>query len=88
MRFGQFIRKKRIDDLREITQGRMAEQLGISLTYLSYIEHGRKKPFNADLIETFCAYLGLSDVEKAHIYDLAAKEKKCRSGGYRGCVDV
>lgn len=75
MRFGQYIRKKRIDDPREITQGRMAEQLGISLTYLSDIEHGRKKPFDADYIEKLCVYLELPETEKAHLYDLAAKEK-------------
>lgn len=75
MRFGAYIRKKRRDDPREITQGEMAKQLGISLTYLSDIEHERKKPFDAECIEKFCAYLNLSDTQKAHIFDLAAKEK-------------
>ena len=75
MRFGDYIRRKRQVDLREITQGEMAKQLGMSLTYLSDIENGRKKPFGGETIEKFCAYLNLSDEEKAHIFDLAAKEK-------------
>ena len=75
MRFGEYIRKKRQSDPREITQGDVAKQLGISLTYLSDIELGRKKPFDTEAIEKFCAYLDLSDAEKAHIFDLAAKEK-------------
>lgn len=75
MRFGQYIRKKRLDDPRELTQGAVAKQLGISLTYLSDIEHGRKKPFDAALIEKFCAYLKLPEKAKAHMFDLAAKEK-------------
>ena len=76
MRFGEYIRKKRLNDPREITQSDMSKQLGISLTYLSDIELGRKKPFDTEAIEKFCAYLNLSEDEKAHIFDLAAKEKK------------
>jgi len=75
MRFGQYLRKKRLDDPREVTQGMLAKELGISLTYLSDIEHGRKKPFDSEYIEKLCAYLDLSAEDKAHIFDLAAKEK-------------
>ena len=75
MRFGQFIRKKRLDDPREVTQSEMAKHLGISLTYLSDIEHGRKKPFEGDLIEKFCNFFDLPSETRAHIFDLAAKEK-------------
>ena len=75
MRFGEYIRKKRLNDPREITQSDMSKAIGISLTYLSDIELGRKKPFDTAAIEKFCAYLKLSSEEKAHIFDLAAKEK-------------
>ena len=76
MRFGQYIRKKRLDDPREVTQGMLSKALGVSLAYLSDIEHGRKKPFAAEYIEKLCAYLNLSAEEKAHAFDLAAKEKQ------------
>ena len=76
MRFGEYIRKKRQDDPRELTLHEISKVIGISLTYLSDIEAGRKRPFDTEAIEKFCAYLDLDDDEKARLYDLAAKEKK------------
>ena len=75
MRFGTYIKKKRLDDPRELTQGGVSKAIGISLSYLSDIENGRKRPFDADVIEKFCEYLHLEPDEKARLYDLAAKEK-------------
>ena len=75
LRFGEFIRKKRLADPREVTQSDMAKAVGISLTYLSEIEHGRRKPFDTEAIEKFCAYLDLPNETKEHLFDLAAKEK-------------
>lgn len=74
LRFGQFIRKKRLADPRELTLKDVAERLGISLTFLSDIEKGRRSPFNADKIEAFCKYLGLSEEDRGLMYDLAARE--------------
>jgi len=78
MRFGEYIRKKRLSDPREITLNDVSKVIGISLNYLSEIEAGRKRPtpFDAEAIEKLCEYLNLDDDEKARIYDLAAKEKK------------
>ena len=78
LRFGEYIRKKRLADPREITLNDVAKVIGVSLNYLSEIEAGRKRPtsFDAETIEKFCAYLNLTDAEKARIYDLAAKKKK------------
>ena len=42
MRFGPFIKAKRLADPRELTQKDVADQLGISLTLLSDIEKGRR----------------------------------------------
>lgn len=74
MRFGEFIRAKRLADSRELTQKDVADRLGISLTLLSDIEKGRRKPFDSAKIETFCAFLGLSDSDRSRMYDLAARE--------------
>ena len=74
MRFGQFIKTKRLADRRELTQKDVADRLGISLTLLSDIEKGRRNPFNAEKIEAFCEYLGLSEDDRSRMYDLAARE--------------
>ena len=74
MRFGQFIRAKRLADRRELTQKDVADRLGISLTLLSDIEKNRRKPFDSEKIEAFCAFLELSDADRSRMYDLAARE--------------
>ena len=74
MRFGEFIKSKRLADSRELTLKDVAEKLGVSLSLLSDIEKGRRKPFDSARIEAFCAYLGLSDADQSRMYDLAARE--------------
>ncbi len=74
MRFGEFIKAKRIADSRELTQKDVADQLGISLTLLSDIEKGRRKPFDSAKIEKFCNFLSLKDEDRSRMYDLAARE--------------
>lgn len=74
MRFGEFIKAKRLADSRELTQKDVADKLGISLTLLSDIEKGRRKPFDSAKIEAFCDFLGLSESDRNRMYDLAARE--------------
>jgi len=74
MRFGAYIKSKRLKDERELTLKDMSKVLGLSLSLLSDIEQGRRKPFGSDKIEKFCEYLQLSDADKALMYDLAARE--------------
>lgn len=74
MRFGAYIKSKRLKDERELTLKDMSQVLGLSLSMLSDIEQGRRKPFGSDKIEKFCEYLHLTDADKALMYDLAAKE--------------
>ena len=76
MRFGDYIRKKRQDDPRELTLSDMSKQLGISLSFLSDIENRRRRPFDAEKIEIFANYLNLSKEEKARLYDLASLENR------------
>lgn len=75
MRFGEFIKAKRLQDERELTLKDIAKELGLSLSMLSDIEQGRRKPFDSTRIEKFCEVLHLSDEDKARMYDLAAREK-------------
>lgn len=75
MTFGEYIKHKRMRDSRELTLKDIAERLGLSISLLSDIEQGRRKPFDSDRIDLFCAELNLSDDDKAHMYDLAAKAR-------------
>lgn len=76
MRFGDFIKRKRLGDPREITLKDMSERLGISLSLLSDIENNRRKPFDSEKIELFARELALSEKDKASMYDLAGRERK------------
>lgn len=75
MRFGDFIKKKRLNDPREITLKDMSERLGISLSLLSDIENNRRKSFDAYKIEIFVSELNLSDEDKATLFDLAGRDR-------------
>lgn len=75
MDFGQFIRSKRLKDSRELTLRDISKELGISLSMMSDIEQGRRKPFDGEKIESFCKYLDLTEEDKAHLYDLAARKR-------------
>lgn len=74
MRFGEFIKSRRQADPRELTLKDMAEVLGVSLSLLSDIEKGRRKPFDSAKIEKFCNYLELPEEDRSKMYDLAARE--------------
>ena len=74
MRFGEFIKSRRLADPRELTLKDVAERLGVSLSLLSDIEKGRRKPFDSAKIEEFCKYLNLPDADRSRMYDLAARE--------------
>jgi transcriptional regulator with XRE-family HTH domain len=75
MRFGQFLRKKRLDDPRELRQADIAEILGLSLSYYTDIENDNRRPLNGDEIEIVSDYLNLSEDDKAKLYNFAAFEK-------------
>ena len=75
MRFGEYIREKRLADRREITLREMSAALGISLSLLSDIEQGRRSPFDSEKIRLFCRYLHLTPEDETLMYDLAAKER-------------
>ncbi len=76
IRFGDFIKQKRLSDPRELTLKDMSERLGISLSFLSDIENNRRRPFDKDKIENFARVLNLSDEDKARMYDLAARDRR------------
>lgn len=72
--FGDYIKEKRTGHEPRYTLKKMAEALGIKLSYLSDVENGRKNPFDKQKIEQFCEILGLTEEEKYEMYDLAARD--------------
>lgn len=57
MDFGQFIRSKRLKDIRELTLRDISKELGISLSMLSDIEKGLRNPFDAGLWGTLVDFM-------------------------------
>ena len=76
MRFGDYIRKKRLEDPRELTQQDVADYLGVSLSYMSAVENRHKRPFDGGKLETLAKYLKLSENETALMFDLASRENR------------
>jgi transcriptional regulator with XRE-family HTH domain len=75
MRFGDFIRKIRVNDSRELRQADVAEELGISLSLYTDIENNRRKPFDFEKMEIFIKLFNLPEDKKTRMYDLASYEK-------------
>ena len=75
MRFGAYIRKKRLADPRELSMKDVGDHLGFTQQYMSLIENSNKKPFDGEILEKLAAFLNLSEEETALMYDLAGKEK-------------
>ena len=73
--FGRFIREKRLD-AGDIMLKDIGYAVGVSLSYLSDIEHDRRNPGEGFDYEALARLLRLSEDEKAHMYDLAGKCRK------------
>ena len=74
MRFGDFIKRKRMNDPRELTLSDMSKKLGISVSFLSDIENRRRRPFDPEKMEIFAKFMNLTEDETAKMYDLASYE--------------
>ena len=73
--FGRFIREKRLD-AGDIMLKDIGYAVGVSLSYLSDIEHDRRNPGEGFDYEALAKLLRLTEDEKAHMYDLAGKCRK------------
>ena len=74
MRYGQFLRSKRISDSRELTLKDVAEELGVSFSFVSDVEQGRRKPYDEEKTQKLIRFLNFSEEDVALMYDLAARE--------------
>ena len=73
--FGRFVREKRLD-AGSVTLRDIGYAVGVSLSYYSDIEHDRRNPGEGFNYEALAQLLGLTESEKAHMYDLAGKCRK------------
>lgn len=74
MNFGDYIRKKRLADPRELTMQDIANHLGISLSYVSAVENRHKPPFDGDRLAQLAEFLNLSEEDTALMFDIAGRE--------------
>jgi len=75
-RFGDYIRKKRLADPRELTMQNVADHLDISLSYMSALENSHKRPFDGERLEKLAEFLNLTEEETALMFDLASRENR------------
>ena len=74
VRFGDFIRKIRLRDERELRQSDVAKELGMSLTMYSDIENNRRRPFHEENMRIFAELFDITEDEKTRMLDLASYE--------------
>jgi transcriptional regulator with XRE-family HTH domain len=74
IRFGEYLRRIRLADPRELTMNDVAKHLGFTQQYISAVEKGRKKPFDGDTLEQLVRFFDLSAEEAALMFDLAGRE--------------
>ena len=76
LRFGQYLRKKRLADPRELSMKEVGEHLGFTQQYMSLVENGNKRPFDGEVLEKLAKFLNLSDEETALMFDIAGRENQ------------
>lgn len=68
--FGEFLQKRRSAIMR---QRDLADQIGITVSYLSDVENERRDPPRYDLLIQIADILGLSGTDRELFFDLAGK---------------
>ena len=74
MRFGEYVRKKRLACPARLSMQEAADCLGVSLSYLSSVESCNKRPLDGDKLEQLVQCYELSEEEAALMFDIAARE--------------
>ena len=74
MRYGKFLRAKRISDSRELTLKDVAGELEVSVSFASDVEQGRCKPYDEEKTRKLIEFLKLTEEEIVLMNDLAARE--------------
>ena len=72
--FGEYIKRKRLFDQRELTLQDIAYHLNVSASYISAVENRIKHPFSGEMMDRFAQFLNLSAEETALMYDIAGRE--------------
>lgn len=73
MNFGDYIKNKRLTN--KYTMKDVADKLGLSISYLSDVEKGRRNPFEFEKLVLLSEILHLSDIEKNELMNLAGSKR-------------
>ena len=76
MRFGDFMRKKRVANPHKFSMQEIADFLGVSLSYVSAVESCNKRPFDGERLEQLAEYFELSAEDTALMFDIASRENQ------------
>ena len=68
--FGKVI--KRLRTKANLTLQNVADDLGVRVSYLSDVEHGRKKPFSPNTLKRFADFI---EIDLKKLQDIASKER-------------
>lgn len=71
--FGEYLTQLR--EAKDVTLRELARKIGVSAPFLSDVEKNRRAPLTAERLEKVVAVLGLSEEEKAEMYDMAGKQR-------------
>ena len=71
--FGEYLTQLR--EAKDVTLRELARKIGVSAPFLSDVEKNRRAPLTAERLEKVAAVLGLSEEEKAEMYDMAGKQR-------------
>ena len=71
--FGEYLTQLR--EAKDVTLRELARKIGVSAPFLSDVEKNRRAPLTAERLEKVAAGLGLSEEEKAEMYDMAGKQR-------------
>lgn len=84
--FGVFLRNKREEKGLSIRE--LSNKVGLSHTYLSYIEKGKKQPPNNSHLIMIAKALGFDNETKSLFYDLAAESRLFYNREYSIPADI
>ena len=65
--FGEYLTQLR--EAKDVTLRELARKIGVSAPFLSDVEKNRRAPLTAERLEKVAAVLGLSEEEKAEMYE-------------------
>lgn len=71
--FGAFIARQRIE--KDLKLKNLADELGVSIAYLSDVKRGNRLPPKRERLEALADAMNLTESEREEMFDIAARER-------------